>query len=358
MNAYERYLAVFNENYRRNLDYVPTHVQYIKEEFIEQHRDKIFQNHLGYRFNHLYFDIPFILGFDSVFAPFPSSFKVKSIKVNDKNGKKIRIREDGQAIKRKSTYYEGGFIDDLETLNELWANLKRFDNTEQIKKQITYYNKISPFIFPILTVDGIFDRTWKSMGITSFSTNFRKNTKLYRELIKFYASLTRINIEGLIDATNGNGKVLNILDDIAFKGRTMISPERWEKDFLPLYKEINNILRDAGLITQLHTDGDPTDMIRLLQNAGFRGLQGWEGGCDPYYIREKFPDFVVIGFGDVSYILPYGTKKQIDSHVKELLNIFKDQKHFILGPSTVIFKEIPLENVKSFISAAKKYGKY
>ena len=73
MNAYQRYLAVFNKDDQRKLDRIPTHVQYIREEFIQQHYNSIVNNYSGKSFNHLYFDIPYILGFDSVFAPFPSS---------------------------------------------------------------------------------------------------------------------------------------------------------------------------------------------------------------------------------------------------------------------------------------------
>ncbi|MFX1356487.1 MAG: uroporphyrinogen decarboxylase family protein [Promethearchaeota archaeon] len=358
MKAYQRYLAVYNEDDRSKLDRVPTHVQYIRDEFIHQYYDSIVKDYSGHMFNNLYFDIPHILGFDSVFAPFPSSFKLKPVKINLKNNQSIRIREDGQAVKRKSDYYEGGFIKNLDILNELWANLKEVDNTEQIEKVINNYNKLSPFIFPVSMVDGIFDRTWKSMGMNIFSKNFQKDSKLYKEVIKFYAYLTRINIEGLINATDGKAKIVNILDDIAFKGRTMISPKRWEKDFLPYYREINDLIIEAGMISQLHTDGDPTDMISLLQKAGFQGLQGWEGGCDPRYISANFPDFVVVGFGDVSYILPYGSEIQVENHVKELIEIFRENRNLILGPSTVIFKEIPLENVETFINATMKYGKY
>ncbi|GAI01990.1 unnamed protein product, partial [marine sediment metagenome] len=127
---------------------------------------------------------------------------------------------------------------------------------ELIKKSINFYDKISPYIFPVLIVDGIFDRVWRSMGIVSFSRNFKKNTKLFRELIKFYANLVQINIEGLINATGGKGKIINILDDVAYKDRSMISPKRWETDFMPYYKEINSLISDANMISQIHTDGD------------------------------------------------------------------------------------------------------
>lgn len=358
MNARERYLAVFDEEARKKLDKVPTHVQYIREEFISKYKVEIIKNYSGKLFNHLYFDIPYMLGFESIFARFPPSYKIRSVKVCVEEGKKIRIKENGQPIKQKSTYYEGGFIHFIEVLDDLWTNLKLVDNSNYITKIIKYYEELAPYIFPVLMVDGIFDRVWKCMGMPIFSRNFQKNSNLYRKIIKFYAELTKLNIEGLIEATGERGKVITLLDDVAFKGRSMISKERWNQDFLPYYKEILSIILDANLIPQIHTDGDPTELIPSFQKAGFRGLQGWEGGVDPKFINDRFPDFVIIGFSDVSYILPYGDQKLIKNHVKELMRIFKENRHFIIGPSTVIFQEIPLENVRSFINAVKKYGKY
>ena len=358
MNARERYLAVYDDKGRKKLDRVPTHVQYVREEFINLHEETLKANFKGQLFDNTYFDVPLILGFDAIFAPFPSSVKIRSVIVEDDSGKRVRIGESGEAIVKDSTYYQGGFVRSMEILDELRANLKQIDNSELIKRSISRYEVLSPFIFPVLTVDGIFDRVWKSMGMTLFSRNFRKKTKLYNELIKFYAEVARLKIEGLIEATNGRGKIINILDDIAFKGRPMISPERWDQDFLPYYEEINSIISDAKMIAQIHSDGDVTELIPSLQKAGFQGLQGWEGGCDPFYISENFSEFVVCGFGDVSEVLPFGTIEQVDAHVKTLMNALKEKRHFVLGPSTVIFKEIPLENIKAFMAAAKKYGKY
>ena len=104
----------------------------------------------------------------------------------------------------------------------------------------------------------------------------------------------------------------------------MISKDRWNQDFLSYYTNIISKIKDANLIAQIHTDGDPTELIPSFQKAGFKGLQGWEGGADPEYINDKFPTFVIIGFGDVSYTLPFGDQKQVKNHVKELINIFKE----------------------------------
>lgn len=357
MNARERYLAVYDDSERKNLDRVPTFVQNVLEDFISLHKDEILNSYKGDTFNNLYFDIPRILGFEAVFAAFASSFKSRRIKITLDSGESFKIGIDGQA-KKSSTYYEGGAITSLDILERLWANIKKVDMSDQIQKLLNLYDSYSPSIFPVLMLEGLFDRVWQAMGFSTFSRNFRKKTKLYQELIKFYAELVTIQIEGLIEATGSQGGVVNILDDLAYKGRTMISPERWEQDFMPHYIEINSMLSDAGLIPQIHTDGDVTEIIPSLQKAGFKGLQGWEGGCDPYYINDNFPDFVVVGFSDIHEILPFGTPEQIDAHVKNLMDALKDNRHFIIGPSTVIFKEIPLKNVQIFIESIKKYGKY
>jgi hypothetical protein len=358
MNASERYLAVFDEDGRKKLDKIPTHVQYVRDEFISEYKTDIMKNYSGTLFNNIYFDIPLALGFDSIFAKFPLNYKITSVKVRNTEGTIIKIKENGQPIRQKSSYYEGGYIHSIDILDELWANLKRLDNRQYIIKTIDRYEKLAPFIFPVLSVDGIFDRVWKSMGMSIFSRNFKKKTKLYKSLIKFYAELTTLNIEGLIEATGERGKVITILDDVAFKGRCMISKDRWDKDFLPYYTEIISIIKDANLIPQIHTDGDPTELIPSFQKAGFQGLQGWEGGADPHYINDKFPNFVIIGFMDVSYTLPYGVQEEVKNHVKELISVFKENRHFIIGPSTVIFKEIPLKNVNVFINTVKQYGIY
>jgi len=358
MNARDRYLAVYDDNARKKLDRVPTFVQYIRDEFITQHKEELFPKNKEPLLTNQYFEAPRVLGFDAVFAGFPPSVSFKAIRIEDDKGNKIRINESGQATRKKSEYYAGGYIHSLEILDNLRANFTRVDRSEGIKKVLKIYEKIAPTIFSVLQVEGIFDRVWQAMGMSVFSRHFRKRTKLYRELLKFYAEILRANIQGLIDVTGGRGKMVNILDDVAFKGQLMISPERWDQDFLPFYKEINSIISDAGMIPQNHSDGDVTKLIPSLQKAGFLGLQGWEGGADPFYINENFPDFVVIGFGDVSDILPFGTLEQVDVHVKQLMDALKENRHFVLAPSTVIFKEIPLENVRAFMNAAKKHGNY
>lgn len=359
MRPMDRFLAVYGSDAeRKKLDRVPTFVQGVKEQFFTKYEDQLMENYDGPLTYSLHYDAPIVLGFDAVFAGIPSSCRTKPVEVLKKDGTKVIISGSGQAMHGDSSYYKGGFLYSMENLDKLRETYEIIDNSKAIQEEIKHHESIRDYIFPVVMIGGIFDRVWMSMGINDFSVNYRKRTKLYLEIIKFFAEELRTNVQGLIDATGSRAKIVNLLDDVAYKGRSFIIPDRWEQDYLPYYKEVNKMIEDAGMIPQLHTDGDITEMVPSFMKAGFRGVQGWEGGADPRYINEKFPDFVVIGFGDVGEVLPYGTPEQIENHVKMLMDALKENRHYVFGPSTVIVKEMPLKNVQLFMEMGRKYGMY
>jgi hypothetical protein len=358
MNAKERYLAVFDENQRKKLDHVPTFVQYLRPEFVELHRHKFVDEKVPFQSNVSRFNEAYIMGFESVFANVHPGFRVSQVEVENEQGEKVIISWNGQKPATSMGFYEGGYFSSLENLYKVKETLRIVDDSEGIKNLMDQFDKISPYMFPVIGTGGIFDTLWQSMGFKNFSRHYRKNSKLYQELIKYFAELTLISIQAVVDALGSRPGVFCILDDIAFKGRPMLSPERWEQDFGKYYKKFCSILIDAGMKVQLHSDGDMTKMIPYLKKVGISGLQGWEGGADPIIINEKHPDFVIIGFGDISQILPFGSKDEIFNHVKELMDVLKENRHFIIGPSSVIYEGIPFENVEYFIEATRHFGKY
>ena len=358
MNAKERYLAVLDDNKRKELDRVPTFVQYIRPEFVELHQQKFVNMRVPFKSDISRFKDAYLMGFESVFANFHPGLRVSRVEVEDEKGEKVLVAWNGQPPMKRMGYYKRGLFFSIDNLNKVRETMRKVDDSAEIQKTMDHYERISSYIFPVIEIGGIFDTLWQSMGFKNFSYHHRKNSKLYRELIKYFAELTLIRVQSIIDATGSRAGVLNINDDIAFKGRSMISPERWEQDIGIYYKEICSIISDAGMKTTMHTDGDITDMIPVLKRIGFKGVQGWEGGADPLIVNEKYPDFVINGFGDISQVIPFGSKEEIFNHVKELMDALKENRHFIIGPSTVIYEGIPFENVEYFIEASMRYGKY
>jgi hypothetical protein len=358
MNARERYLAILDENKRKKLDRVPTFVQYIRPEFVELNPQNFVNMSVPFQSDFSRFKVAYFMGFESVFGHVLPGLRVSQVELEDEKGEKVIVAWNGQPPMKKLGYYKRGLFHSLENLNKVRETMRKVDDSAETRQLIDHYEKISPYIFVVIALGGIFDTLWQSMGFNNFAYHYRKNSKLYREIIKYFAELAIIRVQSVVDATGSRAGVLNINDDIAFKGRPMISPERWEKDIGKYYKEICSIIKDAGMKTTLHTDGDVTMMVPVLERIGFSGVQGWEGGADPFIINEKYPDFVINGFGDISQVIPFGTKEEIFNHVKELMGALKENRHFIIGPSTVIYEGIPFENVEYFIEASRCYGKY
>ncbi len=358
MNAKERLLALFDDAARRRLDRVPTFVQAVNPDFIERNEEALFSD-VGFDYvNHPGMDAALVLGFDGIFGDFPSAFTYEPVEVTGSDGKKHAINTEGREYHEGTRFYKGGLLTSQDVLDKIRATIKPVKDLHPMQASIDHGETVASRIFAVPKTGGIFSRVLLATGYKDFSIHYRKNTRFYQEIIKFRANLLRTEVEYLVAGGGKNAGALFIADDIAYKGRPMIPPDRFLSDFGKYYKEILGIARDAGIIPLLHTDGDVTDMVPAFQQVGFRGVQGWEGGCDPRVINEHFPDFAVIGFGDMNEVLPFGTEARIEAHVKELMVALKANRHFAIGPSSVVNATMPISNVRSFVQHAKALGTY
>ncbi len=280
------------------------------------------------------------------------------IEVMDKTGTKQIIDDEGRVYYKNSTFYDHGLVHSLEIVEQLWANTKKLDNVKSIQTTINYYDSLADKLFLVPKDRRSFQSSFVGNGLWRIFPQLSEKYETYQEFVRFRAERLKDELQGLIDATGDKAKAFFIADDVAYKGRTMISPERWLSDYGPYYSEICKLATDNGILPLIHTDGDVTDLIPAFQQVGFRGLQGWEGGVDPAIINAQYPDFVVIGFVDMNEVLPFGTELQINQHVQELMDIFKANRHYMIGPSSVVNATMPIQNIRNFVDAAKKYGKY
>ena len=86
--------------------------------------------------------------------------------------------------------------------------------------------------------------------------------------------------------------VIAFTDDIAQKGKLMISPKNYEKWYLPRYKELFEMIHKRGGRTMFHTDGDISELIPLYIEEGLDLLQGLEpaAGVDIIALNEEYGD--------------------------------------------------------------------
>lgn len=131
---------------------------------------------------------------------------------------------------------------------------------------------------------------------------------------------------------------LFVFDDIASTYNTMFSPAVFEKYFLPRYQKMIATLKAAGCKhVFFHSDGNILPVMDLLLEAGFEGFNPLEprSGLDLIQLKKKYGNRAVY-FGGIcnTEILQRGDKKEIERHVKPLVELARDGG-VILGTHTI-----------------------
>ena len=201
MNARERYLAVYSDENRKELDHVPSFVQYVTTDFINQHEDALFELWEGELYYNLRLDPPMVLGIDAVFNDMPGVVSCNAVELEDKDGTMYSVGLNAQVGREGSTYYNRGLLNSMENLDRLRSAMKITNHDADIKTTADFYEKADPHIFSVPAIGGIFDTMWMAMTMPVFAYNYRKQTPLYYETIKFYAEIVRTNVEAIINAT-------------------------------------------------------------------------------------------------------------------------------------------------------------
>jgi len=152
-----------------------------------------------------------------------------------------------------------------------------------------------------------------------------------------------------------------IYADVAQKDRLSFSPEFLRRELIPDVRDLCDLFHSKGMKVIFHSDGNIMSILDDLNDAGVDGLNPLEiaAGMDIKEIKERFGrNFIICGGIDVSKLMPYGTKDEVITATKELINIAGKDYGLCLGSSTELGNDIPLENVRAMIETCWEYGKY
>ena len=131
---------------------------------------------------------------------------------------------------------------------------------------------------------------------------------------------------------------LFIADDMAGIHAPMFNPGMFETFLLPLYTQMIKQVKAAGCqYVFFHSDGNIGPLINLLLEAGFDGFNPLEPRCgqDLFSLRKQYGNqFVCFGGVCNTEILPRGDLKEIEAHVRPLLELAQDGG-IILGTASI-----------------------
>jgi len=158
------------------------------------------------------------------------------------------------------------------------------------------------------------------------------------------------------------GPVVLVCEDIAYKGGLMISPSILRDHFFPRLQKAIEPLKRGGVKAIFHSDGDITEVLDDLIEAGSDGINPIDpsAGMDIGYVKEKYGDkLILVGNVDGSRILPFGTPEEVEEEVKSCIRKGSPGGgHLIECGNGEIMPDVPLENALTFFRAVHKYGRY
>lgn len=149
--------------------------------------------------------------------------------------------------------------------------------------------------------------------------------------------------------------------DIAYKGTTMFSPDFLRREMIPrLAREIEP-LKNAGIKVAYHSDGDVSEIIDGLVEAGVDALNPIEptAGMDIGAVKKRFGNnLTLIGNIDPN-IMTMGSPDEVERDVVRCLEqASAGGGHFVDSGAGELMPWFPAENCIRMCEAVHRHGRY
>ncbi len=180
-------------------------------------------------------------------------------------------------------------------------------------------------------------------------------------LKKGLQSITETTIKWINAAIDSGAHFVSYL--LTRMTREILTKEQYQEFGAPYDEKVFRETRRARKI--LHACGNEPmfDMIDeyASKHSDVVGVNWWNRGAKPSLkeAKAKYGDKITLVAGvDHINTLPLGTPKDIEKEIKSAMDDAKPGGGFILATGCDVSPKTPMENMRAFMNAARKYGKY
>ncbi len=172
--------------------------------------------------------------------------------------------------------------------------------------------------------------------------------ELYEDFLEKSAQMAEAGVDALYIAA-----------DVADNRTPFFNREQQLRWYFPYLGRCARRLRELGVASILHTDGNISTILPDIRDSGIRGLQAIDpiAGMDIRHVQEFMGGQVAVcGNLDCCNMLA-GTPEQVYDEARRILLACKDRPGFIFGCSNAVVVESPLENYMALLEAWKTWGR-
>jgi len=148
--------------------------------------------------------------------------------------------------------------------------------------------------------------------------------------------------------------------DIADKNQTLLPPAFLRREFFPRLARLVAAWHECGVKVIFHSDGNLWPVLPDFQAMEVDGLTPLEPLSGMYAgdVRDKYPNWVLMGGIDASQLLPFGSEAEVRGSVRSTIAGAGPQGRYWLGSSTEIHPACKLANVLAMWDEAERVGYY
>ncbi|HJB27770.1 MAG TPA: hypothetical protein IAA06_03125 [Candidatus Blautia faecavium] len=219
------------------------------------------------------------------------------------------------------------------------------ENKEDIASQIRTHRSKGKFI--IGGWISLFERLQYLRGTENLYCDIALEEDEMFKLIEYVMEFERVYLEKWLEM-DIDGVAFG--DDWGSQRSLLISPDQWRKLFKPLYKELIDMIKNAGKKVFFHSDGYILDLYPEFIEMGVDAInsQLWCMGVEK--VAEKYAGKITF-WGEISRqdTLPHGTPEDIRRCAKIMKeHLYKNGG--LIGESEVN-RDVPIENIRAVLEA-------
>ena len=167
------------------------------------------------------------------------------------------------------------------------------------------------------TLEGFFWFPRTLFGIENHLYSFYDEPELYHTICSDLAEWHLKVVDYCVNQCQFD--FMTFAEDMSYNLGPMLSKEHFEEFMAPYYKKVVPVLKQAGILTVVDSDGDITAAVDWFHSAGVEGMLPLErqAGVDVSLYIDKHPDMFFIGHYDKMIM-----NKGIDALQKEFDRLF------------------------------------
>jgi uroporphyrinogen decarboxylase len=207
------------------------------------------------------------------------------------------------------------------------------------------------FLVILSGYNGIWEKAYQLMGMEQFLCLLMTEPE---KACRIMDVITEYKVEVAKETVRRGYPIGHYGDDLGTQISTIVSEDAFVKYFLPRFKKVFRVFKDAGLPVQMHSCGKITPFIPHLIDAGLDVLEPVQACLDFKFLKREYGKYLTFYGGvDTQDLLTFRTPQEVYDGTLEVIKVLGEGGGLIIGPSQEVMNNVPAENVLALMKAIK-----